>query len=136
MPLSQRGPAAGRVLADEDLGALFGVELQGEAEAAPARGSKRAKAPAATAAEAPARPANKKTKVTATPETTQKSSTKVTTTPAAPPPPPTKPARPKPARCLYPGCRLARTPGDKGYCSVHGMMWRDGDIAGPGALQK
>ncbi|MDY0063289.1 MAG: SWIM zinc finger family protein [Myxococcota bacterium] len=153
VPLSQRGPAAGRVLADEDLGALFGVELQG-------------------AAEAPARPASKKTKVTAPLETTHKSSTKVTATPAAPaatrktrtkltttpaapattrqsstkvtattavaapPPPPTKPARPKPARCLYPGCRLARTPGDEGYCSVHGMMWRDGDIAGPGALQK
>jgi len=153
VPLTRRGPAAGRVLVDEDLGGLFGVELlepvagQKKAAAAPGtrapKGSKATEAAAAPktrapkgrkAAEAAAEPktrvpkATKAARATAS-RPTQENMTKVI--PALTEAP--RPLRPKPARCLYPGCRLTGTVRDEGYCSVHGMMWRDGDIPGPGS---
>jgi uncharacterized Zn finger protein len=121
LPLSRKGPAADRVLAADDLSALFGVEI-----AAPDEKTKAVKTGRARA------------------EVTDKAAALVSTglrRKGAPPPvEATKPARVKTVKrgassypkCEFPGCDRNRFPRGRGYCGEHWRLWKAGQIPAPG----
>ena len=125
LPLSRKGPAADKVLAADDLSALFGVEIAAD--------DTKPKAPAATKAKRPA-----KTKVTG--KAAAPVGTRARRKNEPPPVEPPKPARRKTMKrgtssypkCEYPGCDRNRFVRGKGYCGEHWRLWKDGQIPAPG----
>ncbi|MCU0662624.1 MAG: SWIM zinc finger family protein [Myxococcota bacterium] len=121
LPLSAKGPSTDKVLADDDLCALFGVELAMD------------ETPVSTP------PAPKTTRAT-TPKTKTKAKTKATPTAVMDSKGPAKKPKESVPRkfptCVFPGCDKNRFVRGRGYCGEHWKRWQQGEILGSDEMVK
>ena len=131
LPLSKKAPEAGKVLEDEDLFELFGLDMGAvedqaakirETPVEPSKVRRKKKLPKKPVkkqkAARPAAPRGEKKAAHPSPKRTAKASKKrvVENYP----------------KCAYPGCNKNRFPRGKGFCGEHWKMWVKGKISDAG----